>query len=83
MKQEFPIGSLVIFDWWAEYKAPATHDFDASGHALWFELKNGDQGVVLVHYEDGEHLGVLFSNYTRILRVHHEMLTAVCHNDAV
>jgi hypothetical protein len=71
---KFPIGSMVMFDWWTVYRAPST-TLDHRGHSQWYDLTSGDSGIVISHCDDGEHLIVLFSRHNMLLRVHHEMLT--------
>ena len=70
-----PVGSLIKFCWWSNYKAPSL-SVNELGNATWHELSPGDKGVV-VGYVNEETVIVLFSSVDSLLKIHRSMLCMV------
>lgn len=76
LAQMIPVGSLVKFAWWSDYRAPSVNP-DASRHVTWHEVSPGDTGIVLHEDEDENYCCVLFTRYEKLLRIHVSMLEVV------
>jgi len=70
-----PVGSLVKFSWWSEYRAPSLSTNDL-GYSTWHELRPGDRGVVVGHINE-DTIIVLFSSVDSLLKVNKTMLALV------